>query len=589
MKSENIVCLLVIILICVSHLMGLSVFWTSVFYLTIISFSLFTVIHFFKSSVELKVNIPEIILIAYILYLLISNTLNGTFIGNNSLHVYLLIFSLYWVFKIITTNNKNVLSYMFYGLLLGGMLEITVGFGQIFGFLPNVNSTFRVGGLFGNPAILAGVLSYTIPFIFVVVLDYKKLFSSENFYYTIICCLLFSFYLIVVMNSRGAWISSFIAVSLVLNNRYEILEKVNSVIKTRLLKISSVVLSFLIITMLAIGLYNYKQDSAFGRLFIWKTSRSMLTENIVLGNGYSSFSNDYGKVQAEYFLTEKAKEKEIYVSDYVTCAYNEFLEHLIDTGIIGLLLLLLILGYALCDRPSSNESYHYAAKFSLVALLVLCMVSYPFSTPLNILMLVCFLLVIFTTGSYRRFSVRKYQKLILSFWAITICLLMYFNARHAYGMYYLHRGHECVVTNHVNEGVKVYKKAYQYLEYNGDFQFHYGSALNLNKDYEKSILHLEKATQLNSNPNAFIMLGNSLRAVKRFDEAEMFYKTASAIIPNRLYPRYLLVNLYNEMGERQKAIELAEEILYTEEKVITTAGKEIKAEMAELLERLTDK
>jgi O-antigen polymerase len=117
------------------------------------------------------------------------------------------------------------------------------------------------------------------------------------------------------------------------------------------------------------------------------------------------------------------------------------------------------------------------------------------------------------------------------------------------------------------------------------FLFYFGSAFYLKQDYEQSVDFLKKAAELTSNPNAFITLGNSFKELKRYEEAEQAYKTASGITPAKLYPRYLLVLLYIEMQEKEKALIMANYIINAEEKIATTAGRQIKEEMQILVDQ----
>lgn len=56
------------------------------------------------------------------------------------------------------------------------------------------------------------------------------------------------------------------------------------------------------------------------------------------------------------------------------------------------------------------------------------------------------------------------------------------------------------------------------------------------------------------------------------------------MVPSRFYPLYLLVKLYDENGEKNKAVVLARDILKKEVKVSSTAIKEIKAEMRNIID-----
>lgn len=67
------------------------------------------------------------------------------------------------------------------------------------------------------------------------------------------------------------------------------------------------------------------------------------------------------------------------------------------------------------------------------------------------------------------------------------------------------------------------------------------------------------------------------------------YKTAVYMQPSKLYPKYLLAKLYEAADDYGNAGEWAAEILAAEEKVPTTAAKEIKEEMMTLLKQVRNK
>src|SRR5690606_40688638 len=60
---------------------------------------------------------------------------------------------------------------------------------------------------------------------------------------------------------------------------------------------------------------------------------------------------------------------------------------------------------------------------------------------------------------------------------------------------------------------------------------------------------------------------------------------AANLVPNRLYPFYLLGKLYDEMEEYEKAYELAVKVVKTEVKIPSPATKEMKAEMQKYIDQ----
>jgi len=583
--------ILIPLFIIVSHVSmnETNVLLRAVFYLLVIILSSITIVEFRKNKSRIKIAIPEILLLSYILYLMLNNIFRSTFFANNYLHNYLTLFLLYYVFKMSYKNDNEILKYILYGLYATFTIELIVGFSQFLDLSSNIDSKFVLGGLFGNPGAFAGYLAILSPYLMVVVFYNKRLLKSENFQYTTIFLLFCSTILIIVSNSRGAWLAFILGIGYVLFEKYRIGYYLAEKVKSTTARILTSIVLFFTIIFISIVLYNYKPQSAFGRLFIWKVSKTMAMEKPLFGKGFGSFEADYSKVQANYFSNNKGTSNEIQVADYVTVAYNEFLEMFIESGIIGLLLFVSILYFALGKKYNSKTSkYHISAKASLISLLALSMVSYPFQLMPNILLLVICLFIIFNTGQYKSISISlKHNKILVFFWIVAVSGLVYLGGRYILGTYYFKKGYAKVLNQDFDNGITDYKKAYIYLGNNGKFLFYYGSSYFLNQEYSKSVLFLQKAVDLRSDPNAFIMLGNSYNALKNYDKAEKAYQTAANIIPSRLYPKYLLANLYIKMNQTNKAILMAKTILNSREKVPTTAGKEIKTKMKVLIKKHT--
>lgn len=58
---------------------------------------------------------------------------------------------------------------------------------------------------------------------------------------------------------------------------------------------------FFIFTILIVGLFLLKKDSAFGRILIWNNSLDMILEKPILGHGPNTFMSRYMLYQADYF------------------------------------------------------------------------------------------------------------------------------------------------------------------------------------------------------------------------------------------------------------------------------------------------
>lgn len=83
------------------------------------------------------------------------------------------------------------------------------------------------------------------------------------------------------------------------------------------------------------------------------------------------------------------------------------------------------------------------------------------------------------------------------------------------------------------------------------------------------------------------IMGKNYQAQGRYHEAETCFIHAWHIVPNRLYPLYLLANLCFESGQTEKGIAIARKVIGKEPKVVSQATDEMKAEMEEKIRKHT--
>ncbi len=141
-------------------------------------------------------------------------------------------------------------------------------------------------------------------------------------------------------------------------------------------------------------------------------------------------------------------------------------------------------------------------------------------------------------------------------------------------------------TGSYGEANKSFSKIYVPLQYNGSYLQYYGKSLYLSEQYAKSQALLEQAGKFNTDDILYCNMGDSYKAIKMFNEAEEAYRHASIMVPHKIYALYLLANLYDEIRQKEKALRTAEEVLNKEIKVESTATKEIKQGMLELIEKM---
>jgi len=530
------------------------------------------------SKREIRLTVNKGIIGAGLLFvsLILRFFFQGNLYGTSTFYMLLAYWLLFFIWIIWFNQGKSRIKVIAGIVVLTVAIEIVWGFGQLFGLIENTNEHFRMGGSFGNPGTYAGYLSVVSPLILSLLLTYRRNRKAENLCYLLAGCLIFIVYLLVVSQSRGAWIAGFLGCLFVVNCHYALMEKLKNGLHTTARKIVAIVCVLLVACTTGYMLYQYKSDSAFGRLLVWKvTSQKSLS---IFGDGIGSFEANYGKWQSAYFASGKGTEAERYVADYVTCAYNEFLEMSIEQGIFVLVIFLSLLFFAFRQKNKTKSSLFIGAKSSLVAITVLMLVSHPMKIPAVYLYFIfCLAVVLYGNG---KCTPLKWGKWTIPVLGLLIALA---GGYHLYGYSLLKKGQKQVFTGQLDKGIENYRKAEPILKNNGIFHFYYGSALTTKQEYEAAVRELELSVDKTSNPNGFIMLGNNYKELGQLEKTKENYLVAINMIPSKLYPKYLLVKVLIENQEIEEAEKWAKEILATKEKTPTTAAKEIKQEMEKLL------
>jgi len=337
------------------------------------------------------------------------------------------------------------------------------------------------------------------------------------------------------------------------------------------------------------GMYYLKKDSADGRLLMWKVSLYALAQN-PLGIGLGHFSNAYGEAQEAYFASGNASETEKFVAGNPEYGFNEFLQISIESGILALML---FIGMLVCAFRGLIKSKNWGMMGSLVALLVFSCFSYPFSV-LPFLIIFVFLLAMSTINNAQITQVRKTNENITAIRTVRIisipicCLIVtafclwkqypVYNAYKqwkSYQMYYQ--------TGMYKDATWKYESLYPYLNDQIQFLFEYGRSLSQSEQPEKSNVILQHAMQISCDPMLYNIMGKNYQALKEYDLAEKSFRKSSLIVPNRIYPYYLLMKLHIETGNLDKAIANATIVLTKEPKVQSTAVKEMRVEARKLI------
>lgn len=320
------------------------------------------------------------------------------------------------------------------------------------------------------------------------------------------------------------------------------------------------------------ALYYAKKGSADGRMQIFRVSTRMVEKNPLTGSGFGTFGGEFASAQADYFRRNPDAPGKM-VAGAPEYAFNEYMLTAAELGLPALGLLLALLSVALVNLLRRRDPY----AFGLLALMVFAFFSYPFSIlPLKILLVLCV-----ASSANARIAMRggrRPSKLLLapSLGAVIVVMAMV--------------GPQFEKKVKVSEDWRQVKSMYYDLDYSlGEmalcypwlvddhaFLFEYGRVLHMAGRYRNSNSVLTEGAALSSDPMFYNVMGNNYKAMGRYAMAEEAYQKAFDILPNRMYPKYLLMNLYAETDKPLKASRTASEILGFDVKIESSAVEEMR-------------
>ena len=291
--------------------------------------------------------------------------------------------------------------------------------------------------------------------------------------------------------------------------------------------------------------YIVKKDSADGRLLMWRVAAKAAINAPLSGVGWDCVAGTYGEAQERYFMAGQRAEQEILVADAPAYVFNEYLQVAIAYGAVttSVLIALIIGGSVTALR---NRAYALAGSVAVIAITMFA--SYPLQFPIFIITIAVTLCGAWLTS----------RNAVTAFGACAVTALM------------------CVLFLTHNDTVDIHR------------DFMAGHNLHKVHDFRKSNAVLLNLLRHTSDPMPLNIIGKNYRALGMPDSAEHYLIRSTHRCPNRLYPHYLLMQLYgdslflNPDAQRREA----EYILSTREKIPSLAVNEMRQEAERVLNTL---
>ena len=135
--------------------------------------------------------------------------------------------------------------------------------------------------------------------------------------------------------------------------------------------------------------------------------------------------------------------------------------------------------------------------------------------------------------------------------------------------------------------IKDYYELLQKLNDNPKFLFNFGSLLRDAGRYNDSNAMLRQGTLLSADPMFHILMGRNYEDMQEYGTADSLYSHAFHMVPNRVYPLYRRMKLYETMKDSTKMLSMAKRITDFRVKVESPATRDMKKEAEEMIMTLT--
>lgn len=459
---------------------------------------------------------------------------------------YLSLFTLcvYFCSSIFKKRNWNTeTARIFKSFFCIGILEMAYALLQFLGVFPSANRHFLLTGTFDNPAVLAMLISLCFPIgcHFTVNSTARQKLVWKGLTVSMGICL-------ILTGSRTGILSGICSFALICR----------PAIKQHLQKLSRTNIVILLFTtiLLLTGLYFHKQDSANGRILIWRIAMEMIADQPMWGWGREGFDAFYMPYQANYFL-HHPNSSHILLADNLTNPFNEFLLFAIRYGLIGLAALLISLVFLLRSILKQKSDFQSMLISIFTTLFLWSMFSYPFRIPFVWLTTASFISIIL----FPNLASHKYAK-PLSF-LILLCYLP--PSIHILHLYYNKikwiKVQERSLDIEATDLFTQYAQLYERLKGDGDFLYNYGAELHYAEQYKKSLDILKECTNSYNDYNVQMLMADNYQQLGFTDKAILRYKYANLMVPNRFLPLYYEMQVHIKEGNTTQACKVARTII----------------------------
>ena len=310
-------------------------------------------------------------------------------------------------------------------------------------------------------------------------------------------------------------------------------------------------------------LYQIKQDSADGRLFIWSRCIELIKEHPLFGYGVNGFHRYYMSAQADYFR-QHPDSLYVMLADNITHPFNEYLKLTVNYGLIGFFSAIVLLIWIVIRLFKSEMQIKVLGLSYVASIFVMCQFSYPFRYAVVwLISLIVIIPGLINKGKINDIIPWRYRIPV----AVLLLVLFLFTLR---STYYNMKWAEMAKRSQIGQFdrmMKYYDGMPLDIRQNPLFLFNYAAELNYSGHYEESLSLALLCVEKWNDYDVQILLASNYAFLHDKDDAIRTFDQAYHMIPGRLEPLYGKMLVYDEFKDSINVIRIANEINETPIKV----------------------
>lgn len=453
------------------------------------------------------------------------------------------------------------------GLCLAGLYQTYTGIAQLAGWEPSHHYRYALTGTFFNPGPYAILVAIALAVAAAWLYDHKGAWTGLSRPDKICHATVYALWaaglpVLAATWSRTAWAALAVALAVMLWRGHR----------------RMVLGGLAVAACLGVCAYAMKQNSADGRLLMAIVAGKTWMAEWLTGHGLGGFAHAYGEAQAAFFAGYPDSPL-LSVAGSPEYAFNGLAGVGVEQGLIGMACALTITSWTAFILVRKRE----VSACGYIALLVASMFSYPFALWPFRLWATGWAAYAVSLQAGTGMGTVWWKKAAGAVVAVSLAVPAAWWTAGTRTRVEAYREYRALSGIQDAAFVDDFRKNYNLLENRPEYLFTYGKALRELGRYNDSNATLRQGTLVSCDPMFHVMMGNNYLDLGAAREAETAYRKAFSLLPDRAYPLYRLMKLYEATGEGGKARDMARRIVAFRAKVDSPAVRKMKEEAEGLL------